>query len=370
MIKKTDMMELRRRLTKENCTFTRMSGCYVTINQEKLTKINEIFLNLDDEEFFKYLEIAKKAISGKVGENLLQSRVEDADARRLLGAVKESGLKGEELLDGLYDRIIEMYDAPGNYLILLFHDVYDVMVKTSDRKSLDESEEAYEYILCAICPVKLSEPGLSYLEDRGVIGCRIRDWVVSAPEMGFLYPAFDNRSADMDTAVIYTKNTKKIHSELFQILGCGNVAPASVKRDKLHTAVKQYATDDDAYYDIQSAIKKEAELNGGENMADRSILEKIMADAGIKHDLAERMIHDFSGNLGEAQTNAAVKELVDEKFIAAYEQGKARQLQMLIAENNVTVLCKDESCIRRENIDGQAYLLIPAEGMKTEIRQI
>lgn len=367
-VKKTDMMELRRRLTKENCTFTRMSGCYVTVKQEKITKINEVFLNLDDEEFFKYLEIAKKAISGKVGENLLQSRVEDEDAKRLFEAVKKSGLKKEELLDTLYDRIIEMYDAPGNYLILLFHDVYDVMVKSSDKKSLDESEEAYEYILCAICPVKLSDPGLSYLEDRGVIGCRIRDWVVSAPEMGFLYPAFDNRSADMDTAVIYTKNPKKVHSEFFPILGCSNVNPASVQRDKLHAAVKQYATDDDAYYEIQSSIKKEAELNGGENVADRSVLEKVMADAGIKHDLAERMIHDFSGD--ETQTSTVVKELVDEKFMAAHEQGQTRQLQMLIAENDVTVLCKDESCIRQENIDGKTYVLIPAEGIKTEIRQV
>ena len=82
----------------------------------------------------------------------------------------------------------------GNYLILLYLDSYDVMTRTKDNINVDESEEVYKYMLCAICPVTLSKPGLGYLEKEQRIGARIRDWVVGAPETGFLFPAFNDRS--------------------------------------------------------------------------------------------------------------------------------------------------------------------------------
>ncbi len=84
--------------------------------------------------------------------------------------------------------IIDSYDYVGNYLILVFHDAYDVMTKTSDNNKLDESEEVYEYLLCAICPVTLTKPGLGYREDENRIGPRIRDWVVGVPDTGFVFP--------------------------------------------------------------------------------------------------------------------------------------------------------------------------------------
>ena len=54
---KKDILEIKRRFKKEACTFTRMCGCYVDADHNKITKIGETFLNLEDEEFYKYLEI-------------------------------------------------------------------------------------------------------------------------------------------------------------------------------------------------------------------------------------------------------------------------------------------------------------------------
>ena len=96
-------------------------------------------------------------------------------------------------MDRMFDRIIDTYDNPGNYLILFFHDTYDVICKTSDGNKLDESEEIFDYILCAICPVELSAPALGYRESENRIAPRIRDWVVKAPETGFLFPSFSDR---------------------------------------------------------------------------------------------------------------------------------------------------------------------------------
>ena len=166
---KKDILEIKRRFKKEACTFTRMCGCYVDADRNKITKIGETFLNLEDEEFYKYLEIAKKVLSGTIGNNLLELEfplAEEAAGGRqqFLMGLRESKLKNDDLMDTFYDMIIDSYDYVGNYLILIFHDAYDVMTKTSDNDKLDESEEVYEYLLCAICPVNLTKPGLGYRE--------------------------------------------------------------------------------------------------------------------------------------------------------------------------------------------------------------
>ena len=144
-ITKRDVLELRRRMTKKGCTFTRLTGCYVSGNKDVVLKFAQAFSDLEEEEFYKYLEIAKKALSGSLCNNLLElkfQRTETAnETQRYLYALKASKLTNPELLDRLYEKIIESYDFAGNYLILVFHDVYDVVARTKDRKRLDDSSE-------------------------------------------------------------------------------------------------------------------------------------------------------------------------------------------------------------------------------------
>ena len=155
MLRNRDILELKRRFKKENCTITRMCGCYVDSNKNKIVELNETFLNLDEAEFHKYLDIAKKALSGTIGNNLLELKFEKSEEesggkQQYLLGLRESGLKNPDLLEHLYDMIIENYDYVGNYLILVFHDAYDVMTKTNDDLKLDESEEVFDYLLCEI----------------------------------------------------------------------------------------------------------------------------------------------------------------------------------------------------------------------------
>ena len=74
MLRNKDILELKRRFKKENCTITRMCGCYVDASKNKVVELSETFLNLEDEEFFKYLEIAKKTLSGTFWSCILQAR--------------------------------------------------------------------------------------------------------------------------------------------------------------------------------------------------------------------------------------------------------------------------------------------------------
>ena len=221
-----DILELKRRMKKEECTFTKIRGCYVDSKKNIILHINETFLNLVDEEFFKYLEIAKKTLSGTIGNNLLElefppEEEQPGGKQNFLLGLRDSKLKDDGLLERLYELIIDNYDYDGNYLILVYHDAYDVIVKTNDNNKLDESEEVYDYIICSICPVELTKAGLGYRADENRIGARIRDWVVSMPENGFVFPAFSDRSSDIHSLMYYTKNPKEPKQELMEsALGC------------------------------------------------------------------------------------------------------------------------------------------------------
>ena len=392
---KKGVAELKRRFTKENCTFTRLCGCYVDAGKNKVVDLSETFLNLEDEEFYKYLEIAKKTLSGTIGNNLLELNFpleeEAAGGRQqfLLG-LRESKLKNPELLDRFYDMVIESYDYAGNYLILLFHDAYDVMTKTTDNNALDESEEVFEYLLCAICPVQLSKPGLGYREDENRIGPRIRDWVVSVPDSGFLFPAFTDRSTDIHSLMFYTKDTKAPHAEFMELgLGCGARRTATEQKMTFHSIVKQAYGDDveksgevlmEIKQNLNDLVEEKAELEEDPVVLTPELLANVMEESGVAPEKAEKIGKTCAEEFAEEAPLA--ENVVDSKALAANEQiqkekelvAQVEVLQQQLKEKqieeeadevvktyDVVLRVKPEkvSQIKSEVINGQKCLVIP-----------
>ena len=208
---KQEISEIKKLLTQKNCSITRICGCYVDGEKNKKTEFKQAFLALPEEEMFKYFEILRKTLSGTLGKNLLTLEFplkseEEGGTQEFLLRLRDSKLKDDALLEEYYDKIIANYEYVGNYLILVVHDVYDVPGKTSDGIEMeDASDEIYEYILTCICPVELSKPGLSYNAEENTFLNRIRDWVVTLPETGYLFPAFTDRSSDIHSALYYSK---------------------------------------------------------------------------------------------------------------------------------------------------------------------
>ena len=346
---KKDILELKRRMKKEACTFTKLCGCYVDGNKNIILKINETFLNLKDEEFFKYLDIAKKALSGTIGNNLLELEFapvgegEDSMQSFLLGT-RDSKLKNEALLDRLYEKIIEKYDYTGNYLILLFHDAYDVVIKTSDNNKLDESEEVYDYVLCAVCPVELSKAALGYREDENRIGARMRDWVVGMPEVGFLYPAFTDRSTDIHAVMYYTKDAKETHTEFMEeILGCKSRRSGTEEKETFKSVIENVIGDDEQSNEVfiklqknlNYMIEEEEALNYGSKeplMLTNSSVKELMEDTDISDEIKGKIEKAYDETFGEEPPEA--KNLLDKK---ALEQSAKRDRTVEL-EKQVNVL--------------------------------
>ncbi len=339
-----DLLELKRRLKKEECTITRMSGCYVSGNKEKVVTFSEMFLNLPDEEFFKYLEIAKKALSGSLGNNQLQlyfkrEEEESGGKQQFFSGLNKSGLTDEGLLGTFYDLVIENYEYAGNFLILLFHDVYDVMDRTTDRMKTGESSEVYEYMICAICPVTLSKPGLGYIEEENKIGLRLRDWVVAPPENGFVFPAFSDRSSDIHSLSYYTKNAKDPKESFMEnCLGVTARRTGTQQKKAFENVIKkavmgtdQEENSQEIYLALQESIcdkvqAREASGSDAPIEMDQKLFAGMMEECEIDEYLAPRLARAYEEEFGDALPDADV--ILDTKALAK-EQPKKIQKELI-----------------------------------------
>lgn len=378
---KKSIGELRRRIKKDSCSFTKMCGCYVDDNKNKVTKIDEIFLNLEDEEFFKYIDIAKKVLSTNLGNNMLEldfplEEEKPGGHQQFLLGLKKSALKDEGLLDTFYDMIIEKYDSLGNYLILLFHDRYDVMVKTSDNNKLDESEEVYEYIICAICPMVLSKPGLGFNKSEHKIGTLSREWMVAMPETGFLFPAFNDRSSDIHSVLMYTADSKNPHEELVtDILGCQTKKTFAQKQDILCDMVAEVTGEEEVKEIMESVNIELAQVSDcePETYINESHIKDALEYAGISQPKAQEIGQEYISTIkseelpliGDIIPNKAAKAIKDnnEKILLKEE---IKELNRKIAESqpdgeDIIIKVNDDkkALIRRETIDGESCLVIP-----------
>ncbi|WP_461206821.1 DUF4317 domain-containing protein [Clostridium sp. DL1XJH146] len=341
-MKKKDILELKKRFKKDHCTFTKVCGCYVNGEKHSILKFRENFLNLEEDEYFKYLEIAKKVLSGTIGNNILELNFpinEDLinEKQISLAHLKKSALKDDGLLDDFYQSIIDNYDYTGNFIILLFHDAYDVITKTKDGAKIDESEEIYEYLLCAICPVSLTNPGLRYFEEENKIKARIRDWVVDAPANGFVFPAFIDRSSDVNSIMYYTKNAKDTHPELMEnALGCYKKQTATIQKETFQLIIKDSFSADESKADkifmevqetLNNIIEEHKEMNDDPDsepvILTKEDMQNLLIESGVPEEITSEIEKSYTENFGDDIPIA--EHLIDAKALKANAQRKKEE---------------------------------------------
>ena len=303
----SEVLEIRKQFKHDNCAITKVSGCYVDGEKTVKTKFTESFLCLPEEETFKYFEIFKKTLSGTIGKNLINMDFPmetefNGGTQQFLLNLRDSELKEDTLLDEFYDKIIRMYDYVGNYLILLLHANYDVPGKTSDKLMMDDaSDEVYQYILCSICPVNLSKPGLSYYTDTNQFGKRIQDWVVGVPNNGFLFPAFQDRSTDIHSVLYYAKDSEELHSDFVnELLGCEVPMSAGGQKETFQSLIKETLGEECEYEIVRNIHEKLNDIIEEHKLKeipepltlDKSEVKNLFVESGIE----KEKLQDFDKN--------------------------------------------------------------------------
>lgn len=362
MLKK-EISEIKRLFTPSNCSISRICGCYVDGEKNKKAEFREAFLSLPEEDMFKYFELLRKNLSGTLGKNLLNLEFPleaemDGGPHEFLLKLRESRLKDDSLLDSFYDRIIETFEYVGNYLILLIHDAYDIPGRTSDGMEMDDaSDEVYSYILCCICPVDLSKPGLSYNELENNFQNRVRDWVVGMPELGFLFPAFNDRSTDLHSALYYSKNSEELHDAFVeQLLGCPLPLPAGYQKESFQAIIEETLGEACSYEAVKTIHENLSEMiEEHKNEPEPLILDKyqvktLLENSGIEEEKLETFDQHFDETAGEKAA------------IFASNIANTRSFEVKTPDVIVKVNPERTDLIETREIDGRQCLVIAIEG--------
>lgn len=360
---KQEISEIKKLFTQNNCSITRICGCYVDGEKNKKTELKQAFLALPEEEMFKYFEILRKTLSGTLGKNLLTLEFPlnteyEGGTQEFLLKLRDSKLKDDALLEEFYDKIIETYEYVGNYLILIIHDVYDVPGRTRDGIDMeDASDEVYEYILTCICPVNLSKPGLSYNAVENTFQNRIRDWVVGMPETGFLFPAFNDRSADLHSTLYYSKDSEELKEAFVeQLLGCPLPLSAGGQKETFQTLIEETlgeTCDIEVVKNIHGKLNEMLEEHKEEPaplVLDKNEVKTLFASSGVANEKLEEFDRYYDATAGE-DTSLYVDNVVN-----------TRTFEVKTPDVVIKVNPERTDLIETKNINGRECLVIALDG--------
>ena len=355
--------ELRRHLRRDRSNMTAIYGCYVNDQKEIICEFNQSLGIMPENESEKYFALLKRTLSGTIGKNLLNLdfplEAEFSDgAQAFLLKLRDSRLKDDELLEAYYDKIIETYEYVGNFLILVIHDVYDVPGKTLDGIEMDDaSDEVYEYILTCICPVNLSKPGLSYNAVENTFQNRIRDWVVDMPETAFLFPAFNDRGADLHSTLYYSKDAEELKEDFAkQMLGCSMPLSAGSQKETFQTLIEETLGET---CDIETVINIHEKINEMVQehkedpqplVLDKNEVKTIFASSGVANEKMEVFDQYYDATAGR-ETALFVNNVVN-----------TRTLEVKTPDVVIKVNPERADLIETRTINGLECLVIPLGG--------
>ena len=319
--------EIRRHMRRDRSNMTAIFGCFVNDNKEIIAEYRSSTGIMSENEADKYFAILRKVLSGSVGKNLIDltfqtSQVAGSPEHGLLMKLRESKLQDEELRGELYQKIIDHLALEGNYLILLGCDSYDVPFKSKDDSlQNDSSDETFTYLICAICPVKQTKPNLHYVPEEKTFHDGAMNQPVSAPELGFLFPAFDNRSTNIYNALYYTHNTKENQEALIEAVFNTPIPKPAAEQKKCFEALLTNALGDECNLDVVQTVHEQLcermELHKESKVPDPLLIDKeILKDVLTSCGVSEAGVSKFSVQYDEAfgfEAELHPKNIIDSK---------------------------------------------------------
>jgi hypothetical protein len=356
--------EIRRRQRRDRSNMTAIYGCYVNDNKEIIAQFQQSTGIMPENEAEKYFGLMRRALSGTIGKNLIDitfktSQVADSEEHRLLMELRKTRLKEENLRMDFYKKVVDTVSLESSYLILLGCDSYDVPFKSKDDAlQNDASNEVYTYLLCAICPVKQTKPNLHYIPEEKLFHDGGMQNIVSAPELGFLFPAFDNRATNIYNALYYTHSPKESHEAFVASVFNTPIPKPAAEQKKSFEALLSVALDDECNMDLVQTVHEELcqriELHKESKIPEALLVSKedvkeVLNTCGI----SEEHMAKFSVNYDETFGFEAAlhpKNIIDDK-----------RFEIKTPDVSIKVAPDRTDLIETRIIGGVKYILINAE---------
>jgi len=363
-----EINELRRRFRADKNNISRIYGCFVNTNKEIVAYIDSSLGMLKEEEQEIYLARLKKCLSGGQGRNLIDiefstPQVVDSEEHRLLSKLRSTSCADAGAREALYRKVIDVLDMEqSNYVILLASDSYDVPYRgTDDEDQADASADVFTYFVCAVCPVKDATADLRFFYDVSEFHIASSGPLLGNTALGFLFPAFDERSANIYNALYYVQKPDLMHEEFIDaVFRTEPPMSAPEQRNAFHTALADALEAECSYSVVQSVneqLRERVELHKAEKNPELLSLEtreveNILRQGGVSEPHVEAFHKAVEESFGE---DAALQpgNLVDKKF------------EIVTPNVKITMPPEYSEMVETRVIDGRKYILIPAdEGME------
>ena len=358
-----EFAEIKRRFKPEKNNITRVQGCFVTSTKEIRQTFTIPVTTLPDDQKDWLMKLMKKPITGAVGRNLMDiefsaDQVTQGEEHRLLSDIRESELENEELLMKLYEKIVESFETDGCYIILLAYDRYDIPSLSANDEISDDSSEMFRYLVCAVCPIKITKAALGFSTvDNGF--CSIgADSSVAAPEIGFMFPCFDDRRTNLYNAVFYTRSTKENHPGVVEALfGTEAQMPASEQKEKFESLVSAATPESCNIRFVQSVhdmisdmMTEHKESHDPEPlMLDKNDVKRVLSTCGAADEELEGFDERFTADFGETSV-IPPRNLID-----------PRQFELKNSYVSIKVDPQFSFMVDTRVVDGVKYIMVRAD---------
>lgn len=337
------LREIKKRIDSDLSNYKSVYGCYVNVAGEVVAKFAISTLDMTAEEKEMYSKLLKKIFSGKQDKNLLDIELQDSANQTSLYALANSRLDNAELRDALYSQIIESLDYDKNYCILLVSDTYDIKPNSDEV----ESESQYTYFCCAVCPIKETKAELRYMPSKEEFRSNSTGNVLAAPVIGFSYPAFVDRGADLYNAVYFYN--KEVHEELIEgVFGTSAPKTAEEIKEEFHSVLADTLDDDYSLENTALLQAKMTELGDTENTITATDIKEALLGS-IDEDKLDDMVNHLDASYN-------IDTLSDKKF--------------QIETTETTIITADPAGLKIQEIDNRKYILVPASGVKVNGKEV
>ena len=363
---KKEISELSRRFKPEKANIGRIYGCYVNSSKEVISYIDESVALMPQEEAQQYLTILKKTLSGSLGRNLTDivfstEQVAGSEEHKLLMELRDDRADARQ---SFFQKVIDSLDmGDNNYLILCANDVYDVpyrghgdVDKSAQEYASGESDQVYRYFVCAVCPVKDGKLELGYFVGENEFHNCLAKQIVGAPELGFLFPAFDNRTTNIYNALFYSRKPDEMHYEFIEGIFHTDLAMTPAEQREAFESILSDSVDcsmdtiRSVHEQLSAKVAEHAESKDEEPLTvSCGDISSILADCGVNEEQLSAFQKSFTERFGKVLLNP--ENIVD-----------TRHFEVKAGDVTITVSPEQSFLIETREVNGRKYIMIPADG--------
>lgn len=184
------------------------------------------------------------------------------------------------------------------------------------------------------------------------------DWIISAPELGFMFPSFDDRQSNIYNAVYYIRNSSENYEDFVaEIFNTDIPMPADTQKEIFNAILEETVSEDCSFEVVQTVHAQICEMvaeHKAEKREEPLVISKhtvkdVLEYCGVSEPNISNFEEQYDTRFG-ADTGLSPKNIIDVK-----------KFEVKTPDITIKVSPDRPDLIRTQIIDGQKYILIKAD---------